>query len=227
MAGLIQRGGSLIAVSLVLALADWIAVYRRARRAEALLKPATMLAVIALAWRLANGPHDSWQASFFLPGLGLSLVGDVLIMLPRWGFLAGLAAFLLGHLCYTVGLTPTWPPAAASVFVAATGVAGTVIYTRIARGLRSSGQRSLLLPVALYATVISLMMSAAWTTVLRPEWSGPRRTVVITGATLFYVSDAILAWDRFVRPVRHARLWVMVIYHLGQVMLAASIGRAA
>jgi uncharacterized membrane protein YhhN len=34
---------------------------------------------------------------------------------------------------------------------------------------------------------------------------------------LFYASDSMLAWDRFLKPLSHARLRVMVTYHLGQI----------
>ena len=43
-------------------------------------------------------------ASAVLAGLGLSLVGDVALMIPQ-GFLAGLVAFLLAHLAYLVAFT--------------------------------------------------------------------------------------------------------------------------
>jgi hypothetical protein len=41
---------------------------------------------------------------------------------------------------------------------------------------------------------------------------------------LFFVSDAILAWNRFVQPVPHAGLATIVPYHLGQMGLALSVG---
>ena len=169
MAELLQRGGTAFAVALALAIGDWIAVSRDARRIEYLLKPATMVAVVAAAWSLTKGPHDAWQARFFLPGLALCLAGDVLIMLPGTGFFAGLSTFLLGHACYIAGLTPTLPPALALGFVAAAAVIGGTAYGRIARGLRSRSHQSLPAPVAAYTAVISLMLSAASATILRPD----------------------------------------------------------
>jgi uncharacterized membrane protein YhhN len=40
--------------------------------------------------------------------------------------------------------------------------------------------------------------------------------LVSAGSVLFYASDGMLAWDRFINPLSHARLRVMVTYHLGQ-----------
>ncbi|MDQ2727613.1 MAG: lysoplasmalogenase [Actinomycetota bacterium] len=49
--------------------------------------------------------------------------------------------------------------------------------------------------------------------------------VVLAGgaAVLFYASDATLAWDRFVGPLRRGRLAVIVTYHLGQAGLVVSL----
>jgi uncharacterized membrane protein YhhN len=40
------------------------------------------------------------------------------------------------------------------------------------------------------------------------------------GGMLFFSSDFILAFNRFVRPVRLAHLWIMTTYHLAQLILA-------
>jgi hypothetical protein len=45
----------------------------------------------------------------------------------------------------------------------------------------------------------------------------------ILGASLFYVSDALIAWNRFIGETRHGRLAIIVTYHLGQVGLVLSL----
>ena len=116
-------------VALVLALVDWVAVACGQRRLEYVFKPATLAAVWAWAWLLTRGPHDAWQARFFLPGLAFSLVGDVILMLPgERFFLPGLVSFLLGHLCYIVGLNPTLPPYPSLVFFVAVTVLLAMFY---------------------------------------------------------------------------------------------------
>jgi uncharacterized membrane protein YhhN len=210
-------------IALILALIDWVAVARRRKRLEYVFKPATLVAVLVGAWLLTRGPHDAWQACFFLPGLVFSLAGDVFLMLPGPCFLPGLVAFLLGHLCYIAGLNPAPPPWPSFALLVAVAGIGGALYRSIAAGLRRQGQTSLLVPVALYSVVLSLMLFSAWVTLFRPEWTSPRRGLVITGASLFFASDAMLAWDRFVMPSSLLHLLVIVTYHLGQVALAASI----
>jgi uncharacterized membrane protein YhhN len=211
-------------IALIFALVDWVAVARRAVRLRCVSKPATLLAVFVGACLLTRGPHDPWQARFFLPGLAFSLAGDVFLMLPgERFFLPGLVAFLLAHLCYIVGLNPTLPPWPAFVFLVVVAAVGVTLYRSLATGLRRQGQTALLLPVALYSLVLGLMLFSGWATLLRPEWTPLRRGVVILGASLFFASDAMLAWDRFVTPSCWFPLLVMVTYHLAQVALAASI----
>ncbi len=203
---------------------DWLAVARNQRRLEYIFKPATLVVVLLGAWLLTRGPHDVWQAYFFLPGLALSLVGDVFLMLPgERFFLPGLVAFLLAHICYVVGLNPTLPPWPAFALLVVVATIGLALYRGVAAGLRRQGQTELLAPVAVYSVVLSLMLFSAWAILFRLEWTGLRRGLAIVGATLFFVSDAMLAWDRFVTPSPSARLRVMITYHLGQVALAASI----
>jgi uncharacterized membrane protein YhhN len=213
-----------LVIALALALVDWLAVARRQKWLEYVFKPATLIVILIGAWMLTRGPHDAWEARFFLPGLAFSLAGDVFLMLPgEYFFLPGLGAFLLGHICYIVGLNPTlprWPAVAILVVVA---VIGATLYRSIASGLRRQGQAALRVPVALYSLVLSLMLSSAWATLFRPEWTSLRQGLVIAGASLFFASDAMLAWDRFVTPSSRLHLLVIVTYHLGQMGLAASI----
>ncbi len=228
MTALLQANGLAFAAALALAVLDWLAVDHKLRKAEYLFKPATLVAVLITAWLVTRGPHDPWQARFFLPGLFFSLLGDICLMLPGSGFfLPGLVSFLLAHVCYIVGLNPTLPPAPAWALLIPVAAAGAFLFRGIAGGLRRSGQVKMLAPVAIYSVVLSLMLFSAWATLARPEWTPLRRALVIAGASLFFVSDAMLAWDRFVSPSASARLRVMITYHLGQIALAASIALLA
>jgi len=211
-------------VSLVLAAVDWFAVARRHKRLEYVFKPATLVAILVGAWLLTRGPHDAWQAPFFLVGLAFSLAGDVFLMLPgERFFLPGLVAFLLGHVSYIVGLNQTLPPWPALVVLVVVVAIGATLYRSIAAGLRRQGQTALLAPVAVYSLVLSLMLFSAWATLFRPAWTLLRQAPVIVGASLFFASDAMLAWDRFVKPSFLLHFLVIVTYHLGQMALAASI----
>lgn len=223
MSGL-SSGHWVLLAALIPAAIDWVAVARGKRGLEYVFKPATLVVVLVGAGLLARRPYDPWVARFFLGGLVCSLAGDVFLMLPGARFfLPGLVAFLLGHVCYVVGLNRTLPPLLALVPLVLILAGALFLYRSIAAGLRRRGQAGLRGPVAVYSLVLGLMLSSAWATLFRPGWAAGRRALVIVGASLFFVSDAMLAWDRFVSPSPSARLRVMVTYHLGQIALAASL----
>jgi len=198
----------------VAALADWRAVARGQREIETLAKPAFMVLLIALAWLLHADVVSYGQ--FLLAGLVLSLVGDVLLLGDSdVHFLGGLIAFLLGHLAYIAafrrvpGDGPIWPGVLVVVLVV-----GLVMWVRLLPRLRSDWREGA--PLVLYAVIIGAMAALAWATGL---W------VVGLGATLFLVSDTVLAYQRFVGDLPHGRLVVMVTYHLAQVLIVVGLLR--
>lgn len=212
-----------ILIALVLAALDWIAVARRAKPLEYAAKPGVMLAL--LLWLAANGGLQGALLWFAL-GILFSLAGDVFLMLPRVRFIPGLVAFLLAHLAYTAGFTPDLPPLNLPALIVAlliAGVAGSV-YPRIAAGLERSGRAGLKTPVFLYTVVISLMLLAALYTLIRPEWGPLPALAASAGALLFYLSDTLLAWNRFVAPLRFGKLPEIIAYHTGQILLVLGAG---
>jgi uncharacterized membrane protein YhhN len=205
---------------LSVAVLDWAAVARRWRAVEYVAKPAVMLLLLAWLWRQGAWPAPLWA---FALGLTLSLAGDVLLMLPERFFLAGLVSFLLAHLAYIAGfLSGGRPPLGPTLLLAVpVAVAGYLLVSRVAAALLARGRRGLVGPVLAYGVVISLMVLSALTTLARPAWDPSAARLASLGAVLFLASDAILAWDRFVVPIRFGRLLNLVTYHLGQIALIA------
>ena len=204
--------GVLLAVAAVAAVANWVAVARRATPLEYVAKPLTLAALVGVA--LALDPQDGTVRTWFVAALVASLAGDVFLMLPRDLFVAGLGAFLLGHLAYTGGLAaagidPPWLGlGAVAVAVAVAGIGPPLV-----RGVRRSSPE-LVVPVVAYVVVISAMVAAA---------IGTGDGVAAAGAVLFYASDTLIGLTRFVRAHPRGDLAVMVTYHLGQALLTLSL----
>jgi uncharacterized membrane protein YhhN len=215
-------GPWLVGVALVVATGDWIAVARGSRRAELALKPAVMILLAAAAVGLR---HDDPTLRFAFTALAmlLSLAGDVFLMLPGDLFVAGLGSFLLAHVCYVVALdTPRTPgPSPGVALVLALGVAlvSTPLWLRIRAALARSGRDSLAPPVTAYVIAISAMVTFALATAFRPGWTASRSALAIGGALLFYTSDGMIGWSRFVRDFPGSRTAITVTYHLGQIGL--------
>ncbi len=224
MDALLQNSGWAFGAAFMLAIWNWITVARHWRRAEYISKPATTIAIVIVALLIMRGPHDARLAQFFLPGFVFSLAGDVFLMLPGTRFfMLGLISFLVAHVCYIIGLNPSLPPLPALIPLVIIAAIGLLLVRGIASGLRRSGQKALLGPVAIYSGVLSLMLFSAWATLFRPEWTALRRALVIAGGSLFFASDSMLAWDKFVQLLPGGHTKVMVTYHLAQLALAASI----
>ncbi|MFZ6005089.1 MAG: lysoplasmalogenase [Actinomycetota bacterium] len=210
-----MTGGALLllALALVVAAGDWHAVYHGNRLLEYLCKPLTM--VVLFAATLALDVDDGGMRGWFLLAILLSLTGDVFLMIPRNLFVFGLASFLLGHLAYIVGMHVGGVDAARLLVGAAlVAVALAIIGSRVLRGVRAGSEPELAGPVLAYMLVISAMVASAF---------GTGSGAAVLGASSFYASDALIAWNRFISETRHARLTIMVTYHLAQMGLVVSL----
>jgi uncharacterized membrane protein YhhN len=209
---------TLIWIALLFAVLDWVAVGRGLKVVSYIAKPAVMVCLIA--WLGVNG---GWSGVllWFTAGLIFSLAGDIFLMLPKEQFIAGLISFLLAHLAYIAGLNTTPFPVNVATLIVLILVAlvSTRLFLSIARGLAATGNSKLKIPLLIYTLVLSLMLFSALLTFIRPSWSPGGALLVGLGAVLFYLSDSLLAWNKFVGPLRHGELAIMITYHLGQVMI--------
>ncbi len=201
---------------ILMALINWVAVERKWKWVEYIAKPGTM--ILLLLWVGLNADLGGVLLWFTLGGV-LSLCGDVFLMLPGNFFIPGLVSFLLAHVSYIIGLNSddlifTWQSA---IFILGIAAISYWLFGRLASAMRAKGQQSLKLPVLIYVLVISLMVFSALSTGWRANWMHLPAVLVSIGAVLFYASDSMLAWDKFIQPLSHARLRVMVAYHLGQL----------
>ena len=148
------------------------------------------------------------------------LAGDVLLMLPGNYFLAGLAAFLVGHLFYIALLradTQAWPWFPNRVALGATLVAGLSLYLFIWPGLNDPVLKA---AVALYALVIALM--AAQALGRAASLQTPASRLVAVGACFFMLSDSLIAINRFVQPLPMEALLVLSTYYVAQMLITAN-----
>jgi uncharacterized membrane protein YhhN len=211
----------LLGLAFAAAIVVWAAVAKGWRRVELVCKPATL--ILLFAWLFVQ---TRLQGVLLWFGLGLlfSLAGDVLLMFSDRWFVLGLAAFLLAHLGYIAGfnipmpnVSPLWSLGMAVVL----GLGAARLLRRITDGLAAKNLRRLTGPVLLYGMVITIMLLSALLTTMRTDWKAGASLLVSAGAVLFYFSDGILAWNKFVNPIRNGRAINMIAYHLGQILLIA------
>ena len=168
-----------------------------------------------LAWFLSVTPSGRFR-TLVAVGLAFSWLGDLGLMPSgeAW-FLAGLGAFLLAQLTYSVAF---WPSRADSVL---SRPLLALPYLAVLVGLLVvlwDHLGDLRLPVSVYAAVIVAMAVLA---------TGVNRTVAV-GAGLFVVSDALIALDSVAGLVRlpaHG-FWVMLTYLAAQLLIAFGVASA-
>jgi len=219
----------LLVLAIVLAVLHWVAVLIKSRWLVGATKPTMMLALIAWVWIYSDLPAllaqpETFRLLWFVLGLSFSLAGDVFLLWPEHLFTPGLVAFLIGHVFYILGFSRLLLPGGAIVvcLVVAIVQAGWCVwvYRQLARGLEASGAARMKIPVGVYALVISIMLDSAIISLADPAWSKTPAVLVSVGALLFFTSDIMNSWNRFVAPILNERIKIMVAYHLGQLGLA-------
>lgn len=200
------------ALTLIALAALLVAEARQARGAKLIAKPLASIGFVAVA--VTRGATDAASTTALLVA-GLSLVGDLLLLSrARPYFLAGLFAFLAGHLAYVVAFASRGLAGAGAIVAAPLLVAGLAA---VIRWLLPHVRGSMRGPVIAYMLVISLMaLAAAATCAHRATWTIP------VGAAMFYLSDVSVALDRFVAPGFVHRAWGLPLYYGGQLLLAWS-----
>ena len=147
-----------------------------------------------------------------LVGLFFSMLGDGFI---EWSFVAGLSAFLIGHLFYTGAFLTRWR-FSWSRFLTIIPIAVYFFYmwSELQSALKLNNEEVLLIPVLCYMIAISLM---GWLSIMTgSKWA-------IAGGLLFMVSDSILGWNMFVSDVPYADTLIMITYYSAQFLIASSI----
>ena len=205
------------------AVLDWISVATNLRRLEYVAKPATMLGLVL--WFATTLPAVPTPAgTWFLLGMSICLAGDIFLMLPTDNFIKGLLAFLLGNIAYIVAFNlpqPIFQPLSL-VFLAVIGAAYLFLLRRITRALRANKQGELIGPVIAYAAVLGLTFFSTLSTLLRATWPPQAAVLAAIGGGLFVLSDSMLGWNRYVKPIPNGQLITIITYHLSQLFLATS-----
>jgi uncharacterized membrane protein YhhN len=200
-----------------------IAVSKNLQRLEYIAKPAVM--VCLFLW-LSSTSGLRGNSLWFGIGILFSLVGDVLLMISSEViFLFGLIAFLFAHISYITGFRGELAIVNGWSVILAVLIAISIrrLLRRIVGRIRVRGENKLVVPVILYGIVISIMLYAAMSTIYDPFWKTSAAFFVSAGALLFWASDLILAWNKFVSPIKNGRVWNIVLYHLGQIGLIAGV----
>lgn len=179
-----------------------------------IFKPLTMIFIILIAV-LAKKPPSSRYRMLIIAGLVISLMGDILLMLPVDLFIAGLVSFLIAQLIYTYAFRSGRPLRFKILAMLLFAAYGALIYVVLLPGLGGMA-----VPVAAYVLVILIMAWQAW-----DQWDQVRlrwALLAFVGALFFVASDSVLALNKFGEPFHAASALTLSTYYAAQWLIANS-----
>lgn len=203
------------ASGLVAIASDW----RGQRRAAFYVaKPLTTVLIALLAWvSLASLPvYRGWV----MAALVCCLAGDVaLLFSAKRAFLGGLASFLVGHLLFVAAFLTELPLAPVDLPLAVWLLATLFLLAVTAYASWLLPRTGALKPAVLaYLVCLTLMVLAALLYAGLAERAVPRWAAV--GALLFAVSDAVLAYRKFVAQPWWGQPLTLLTYYLAIGLIA-------
>lgn len=211
-----------IAATIVSALACGVLIaaeHQHWRHVRIVAKTIASLAFVTVgviaAWS-TWGAYERW----IVIGLVLGAAGDVALLgKSSRAFLAGLGAFLLGHIAYIVAFgqlaaPATWIDVRAIAPIIVGGTALYLLWPRLG---------TMRVPVIAYVLAIITMMAAAIAAARIAAIPEMNRALLVSGAALFFVSDLAVARDRFVGASFINRAWGLPAYYGGQLLIAWSL----
>ena len=180
---------------------------------RAVSKPFASLGFIVAA--IGFGALESRYGKIVLLGLVLGAIGDVCLLgKAKQYFIAGLVAFLLGHVAYVVAFSAL-PISVPQALIAAAVMAAVMV--ALARWVFPHAP-DMRVPIGVYMLVIAAMcVVAVGAGAAGAPWMIP------VGALMFTVSDIFVVRDRFVAPGFINRLWGLPLYYAAQLIIAWSI----
>lgn len=181
-------------------------------------KPSLM--IILLVYFAANTRNSASPKIFIFSALVFSWGGDVFLLLDKQFktfFLYGLIAFLIAHFFYIfyfwqirkLNGVRRWPNPLIFVGIAA--------YSLTLFGILVPNVNNLLVPVAIYALVISTMLAVSLTAFDFQKQDFGK--ICLAGTFLFMVSDSMLAINRFLAPFELAPIFIMLTYAGAQFLI--------
>lgn len=154
-------------------------------------------------------------------GLIFAFTGDVFLMFLAWDpafFMYGLIAFLICHILYISAFYLDFKSAPEldkkgariAIILCASICIPFYLYIRTNLGVMK-------LPVLAYVIIISLMTMMAAFRNQRVNDSSFK--LILTGAVIFMLSDALLAYNKFAETIPNAGFYIMSTYMIAQYLI--------
>ena len=191
-----------------------------------ILKGAASLMFVLIGYNAFQIVNNPFNRQFFY-GLLFGMIGDILLNLryvfPKHGqkiFLAGILAFLIGHVLYLVALIPQarhvwiWY----CIIIGALAAGGLLAYIFKTMEVKKAFK---IFGVFYLGAVFIMTAIALGIAIFTPT----RRAIIYAiGAVLFTASDVVLIFNTFSGVTKFSlRITNLTLYYIGQILIACSL----
>ncbi|WP_425636416.1 lysoplasmalogenase [Algoriphagus yeomjeoni] len=187
-------------------------------------KPLIILGLIGYFYQITKPISSTLLSKSILGALIFSLLGDILLLWDHL-FIYGIGAFLLAHVCYIIGfkVAQKAPESLLNVNFVKTFFVNLPIYFLAAFTfyMINPNLGALKIPVIVYIITIVSMVTTA-----RERYGKCNPASfwqVFIGASLFFISDGLIALDKFYLPIQDAGILIMGTYAIAQLMIVMGI----
>ncbi|MFC5625511.1 lysoplasmalogenase [Algoriphagus winogradskyi] len=187
-------------------------------------KPLIILGLIGYFYQITKPISSTLLSKSILGALIFSLLGDILLLWDHL-FIYGIGAFLLAHVCYIIGfkVAQKAPESLLNVNFVKTFFINLPVYFLAAFTfyMINPNLGALKIPVIIYIIVIVSMVTTA-----RERYGKCNPASfwqVFIGAILFFISDGVIALDKFYLPIPDAGIIIMGTYAIAQLMIVMGI----
>ncbi|PZX48516.1 lysoplasmalogenase [Algoriphagus chordae] len=206
------------------ALADMAFILEHKNNLRLFSKPLIILGLGLYFYQITKPISSTLLAKSVLAALIFSWLGDILLLWEDF-FMYGIGAFLLAQICYIIGfkVAQKAPESIMNVNFVKTFIINLPIYfiAAFVFYMINPNLGVLKIPVIVYIIAIVSMVTTA------RERYGKCNSAsfwqVFIGASLFFISDGLIALDKFYQPIPDADLMIMGTYAIAQLMIVMGV----
>lgn len=213
-----MRSKGLIILFVVALVLECFANGYRIATIQILSKPSLML--ILIAYFIQNSKKLNPLKNLIIAAIFFSWLGDVILLFEKdlpFLFVFGLLSFLLAHIFYVIYFWQIRKHNCPEPKIKPLILIGVFAYTGIFYLFLFPFLSSLKIPVFIYCFIISLMLITSLHAFdLKKQAFGK---ICVSGTFLFVLSDSILAINRFVLPILFGKIFIMLAYSIGQLLI--------
>ena len=198
------------AVDIILVISEKTAAYR-------IMSKPLIIPFLTIALQMLMQP--SAGKKLMTAGLLCSFAGDVLLLRDQEPafFIAGLACFLLTHICYTIYFISLNQGHPSLLLKKPYWLLIVLLYSVSLVVLLFPELGGMKVPVLVYAVALSAMLLTAINCFYAVKPASAY--LLISGASFFVLSDSLLAINRFYKPLAGAGLFIMLTYCVAQYLI--------